>query len=642
MVSWAAVIPAPVCAQSQPVLQSVPQAVPQPVGLVPGLSSMAGPLEILEDPSHRLQVAELGEAGGRWQPAPSADLNLGHSRSAWWLRLRLAALGSTPQTRVLELQNPRLDDVQVYVVRGGQIVAQHQTGDRLPFASRPVAYHAFAFPLALAAGEEVEVLVRLDSHDGYFGLSPIRLTSEQAFAQGVQLHTMLCGLYYGGLVLLLLYHLCLLGSTRDASFAWYVSYLGSLLATRVAFEGHASQFLSWLPPSWINQGLLVSYSLSVVLFGVMLMANLKGLLAERAGLRRLCWAVIGLNAAPIPMALAGSYSGTLVLAMPATMFSLLFGMGVSVWAWRRGLRHTRFFLAGGACMLVGLLGERLRLESVLPDHPLLAYGVAIGSVLEALCIAIALAESLNRMKGEKLAAEQQAREAQAQLNDHLGHLVQERTVELEAANQRLTQLAITDELTGAFNRRHFQSELDYRVAHARRTGEAVGLCLFDLDHFKGYNDHYGHPAGDEVLRRVSAVVQEHLKRGTDRLFRVGGEEFALLLAGGDLPGQQVFLDEVRGAIEGLGIAHARNGTGVVTASFGLAWCDDAAAGSEALYRAADEWLYRAKATGRNRVVGGPILGLLGREPVSEPTSEQMALASIASGGPAPERAPACG
>ena len=142
---------------------------------------------------------------------------------------------------------------------------------------------------------------------------------------------------------------------------------------------------------------------------------------------------------------------------------------------------------------------------------------------------------------------------------------------------------------------------------------AIGLCVFDLDHFKGYNDHYGHPAGDEVLRRVSACVNTQLKRSIDRLFRVGGEEFAVLMSTPDCTQVAVFIDSIRRSIETMAIPHRANAAGVVTASFGLAWCSDAAMGDvddDALYRCADEMLYRAKAEGRNRVVSGEFLAQL--------------------------------
>lgn len=562
-----------------------------------------------EDAAHRDDAASLlarrGAAGGGWQAAPSSPLNLGYSASAWWLRLRLHnSDGARPLQRLLDVDNPRTDALSVYVARQGRITEHYDTGDRTPFSTRPVPHHAFVFPIALAPDETVDVLVRIDSHDGYLALIPLALVSEHELQRSTQQHTLLLGLYYGGLGLLLLYHLCVFASSRQASLGLYVAYLGALIVTRVCFEGHASQY--WWPdhPTLVNEANLVAYSLSVVLFGAMLIVNLRDHLASQPRLRFACWAVIALNAVPLPFALTDHYSLTLKLAMPATFASTAFAMFVSVRAWRGGYVHTRFFLAGAVAILIGILAERLRLASVLPDHPLLAYGVAIGSVIEALCIALALADGTARLKADKLKAERLAREAERRLNDELGALVQERTEALAAANERLGQLAITDELTGTYNRRHFQHELAALLSQAQRGAGAIGLCLFDLDHFKGYNDRYGHPAGDEVLRQVTAIVRAQCRRSSDALFRVGGEEFALLMAGDDRAAMQAFVERIRGAVEGLQLTHESNPGGIVTASFGLVWCGPAGAGQvgpERLYAWADALLYRAKKNGRNRV-----------------------------------------
>ncbi|MED5620943.1 diguanylate cyclase [Ideonella sp. BN130291] len=573
-----------------------------------GRLSLDGRFELLEDRQRQFDASSVLQAGTGWAAAPAQPLNLGHSPSAWWLHLRVAnADASAPLQRLIELANPRLDRISLFVLRQGRLGEQLHTGDRTRFATRPVAHHQFLFPLLLAPAESVDLLIRLDAHDGYFGLAPLSVVDEATLQQDTQRHTLLLGLYYGGLGLLLLYHLCLVASTREPSFVLYVGYLVALLVCRFAFEGHAAQY--WWPdqPLLVNQALLVAYSASVVLFGALLLVNLREHLAPQPRLRAACWALVTLNALPIPLALLGHYSLTLKLAMPATLVGILLAAVVSLRAWRSGYTHTRYFLAGTVCMLLGLLVERLTLESVLGGHALLNYGVAIGSVLEALFVAVALADGMNRLKADKLQAERLAREAEVQLNEQLGQLVQGRTQELESANRRLNQLAITDELTGAHNRRHFQHELDSLVAQVQRSGGAIGLCLFDLDHFKGYNDHYGHPAGDEVLRCVAATVQATCKRTTDRLFRVGGEEFALLMAGTDREQMQGFVEQIRQAIEALDMPHAKNPRGLVTASFGLAWCAPSGGGRAtpdpaAVYRFADQLLYRAKAAGRNVTV----------------------------------------
>ena len=574
--------------------------------------SLDGRFELREDRERRLTPDELLSPGPGWQAAPDAPLNLGHSPSAWWLRMSLSNPGPDPVHRLLQIDNPRVDRLDVHLVREGGEARHWVTGDRLPYASRPVPHHAFVFPIELRAGETVQLLLRVDSHDGYLMLMPMSLLSDAELQADTQRHTLLMGLYYGGLGLLLLYHLCLLGSTREPSFATYVAYLGALIACRVHFEGHAAQYLFRDAPWAVNQGLLLAYSASVVLFGLLLRVNLREFLATRPGLRRTCLALIALNALPIPLALAGHYALTVQLINPTTLLGIVFALGLCAAAWRQGWRHTRWFLAGAGFVLLGLLAERLRLASVLPDTPLFAYAMALGSVLEALCVAVALADAVNRLKADKLAAEQLAREAESRLNEQLGALVQERTLALEAANDRLARLAITDELTGAHNRRHFDAELAQALAQSQRGGGALGLCLFDIDHFKGYNDRHGHPAGDEVLRTVTLAVMSTAKRASDQLFRIGGEEFALLMAGRDQQAMLQFVEQLRAEIEALGIAHAGLPAGVVTASFGLAWCPAPPAGAapsagvepQALYRFADALLYRAKAQGRNRVMGG--------------------------------------
>jgi diguanylate cyclase (GGDEF)-like protein len=176
---------------------------------------------------------------------------------------------------------------------------------------------------------------------------------------------------------------------------------------------------------------------------------------------------------------------------------------------------------------------------------------------------------------------------------------------LEAANQRLAEMAITDELTGAFNRRHFNSAFEADVARHRRYGTPVAFCMLDIDQFKAYNDRYGHVAGDAVLQRVAQVITGNLQRAGDQFFRLGGEEFGILLSV-DHPADKIvsFIDKIRADIEALSITHELSAHQVITASFGLVWAgpDSKATRPEDVYAAADELLYQAKSQGRNRVV----------------------------------------
>jgi diguanylate cyclase (GGDEF)-like protein/PAS domain S-box-containing protein len=174
---------------------------------------------------------------------------------------------------------------------------------------------------------------------------------------------------------------------------------------------------------------------------------------------------------------------------------------------------------------------------------------------------------------------------------------------LEAANRQLRDLAILDALTGAFNRRHFNDVCLAALAGAQR-GQAVALCMLDIDHFKAYNDHYGHQAGDAVLKAVAQTLKDSLKRSTDALFRLGGEEFGVIFSAASAESAQSFVGQLGVALHALALPHEHSPMRIVTASFGLAWwaAPTSRLTPESMYAAADEALYEAKRGGRDRVV----------------------------------------
>ncbi|MFE3838426.1 GGDEF domain-containing response regulator [Pseudogemmobacter sonorensis] len=173
---------------------------------------------------------------------------------------------------------------------------------------------------------------------------------------------------------------------------------------------------------------------------------------------------------------------------------------------------------------------------------------------------------------------------------------------LEMQRRLLADLAANDGLTGLANRRTFDTALDRALRRATRRSEALAVGLFDIDHFKLFNDHYGHGAGDQTLRRVAAILGGHARRAGDLVARYGGEEFVLLTE--DWRDLAPVMEEARRAVEAADLPHAASPTsGRVTLSGGGAALV-AVPGLEAaeLLARADAMLYRAKAEGRNRVL----------------------------------------
>jgi two-component system cell cycle response regulator len=186
-------------------------------------------------------------------------------------------------------------------------------------------------------------------------------------------------------------------------------------------------------------------------------------------------------------------------------------------------------------------------------------------------------------------------------NDELEMRVRERTRELEEANEKLKQLAVTDGLTGLYNHRYFQEKLDQEVARAERFGHPVSLCVIDVDHFKAYNDAHGHPRGDEVLKRVAFLLVENV-REVDTVARYGGEEFVIILPETSKENAAGVAEKIRSIIERTEFPReSTQPLGRLTVSVGVGSFPSDGKVSQDLMDRADEALFRAKAAGRNRV-----------------------------------------
>ena len=173
-----------------------------------------------------------------------------------------------------------------------------------------------------------------------------------------------------------------------------------------------------------------------------------------------------------------------------------------------------------------------------------------------------------------------------------------------ALDRRLAELVTEDALTGVANRRALENGLRrewFRCLDQRRP---LSVLMIDVDHFKAYNDHYGHAAGDSALRRVAAVVAGAPRQPHDAAARTGGEEFLILVSQAEAGEVAAIAEHLRAAVQALAIAHADSPWGVLTVSVGWVRADPGADYAQA-FLLADEALYRAKHGGRNRVQAAP-------------------------------------
>lgn len=578
------------------------------VRLGPGVVSIdpASQVSIFEDTEGRLTLADVQRRGNEFRPAllkGDEAINFGYSSSAWWLRVEIERDSAAPRDWLLEVSFPTLDSIEYFGPDGAHLA----TGDRLPFARRPLPHRNFVFPVHLPEAGAGTVWLRVVS-EGTLTV-PLRLWQVGSFWTDSQAGYAVLSVYFGMLLALALYNLLLWFSLRDHNYLTYVLFAACMAVGQLSLNGLGNQFFwpDW--PVWGNLAFIIGFA-AAGLFGALFT---RGFLEMRRNLPRLDGVVIGLAALFAVCILA-------VLVVPYRLAAILLSLTgvtfavVAVLAglrcWRAGQPGARNFLLAWTVLLLGVAVVALRNLNLLPTTFFSFYAMQMGSALEMLLLSFALADRINGLRREKDAAQNEALATKQQLvgalqrsEASLERRVAERTAELEETNARLREnerqlqaLAHTDTLTGLANRLLFDARLEQSMQQARRSHGQIALLLVDLDHFKPINDRYGHAIGDEVLRcaaeRFHAAVRE-----VDTVARLGGDEFAIVLAaiGGTADAERMadkIVAALREPMRVLGMPLE------VTGSVGVAMFSGGDLSSAELLRRADSAMYAAKEAGR--------------------------------------------
>jgi len=267
------------------------------------------------------------------------------------------------------------------------------------------------------------------------------------------------------------------------------------------------------------------------------------------------------------------------------------------------VRGTWAMGIGTIILLMAASNDMLREYSVINTPEMVSPATVIFIMIQALFLAWRYNDAyLNTVA---LASENQEMLDKIQrMNLELENKVEKRTELLKEANEKLQAISNTDGLTGAANRRFFDFQLKTEWRRSYRQKEPLSVIMCDVDHFKNFNDHYGHPEGDQCLIKVVQVIRSQFNREGDLLARYGGEEFVVVLPNTPIEGACKVAERIRQAMEALAIPHAYSQVApVVTLSLGVAG-GQVTEEDEVMQMVehADQALYRAKRNGRNQVV----------------------------------------
>lgn len=562
-----------------------------------------------------------------WQPLEKP--NLGKQADGAWLRFMIDSEALHTRTWYLSLKWPVLDEVRVRLFfpnenRWGPLM---RAGDHVPMRDQPITDQNLVFPFELSANDRAVVYMQVRARE--LIALPLVISDDAGFAASKIVDVAMISLFFGGMLVILLYNSSLFFFTRDMSYLLYVIYLLSALFYVLALTGFGRLFLWPETPPIAHR----FYGLSAALcFFTPLLFAARFLNVRRYGgwVWLVTWLLMVYWGMVILVTLLAPGFASYLAIEPMALVHCILTMAAVTSLWVRGNPSARLFTIAWSTLLVATIAHLLALEGLLPLNALTLHGQLIGMFSEFVLLSMALAQRINHERDRRilaqqsalhasealaheresrLLAQQQTLEVQMRTNEVLEARVWERTRALEEAkrglelvNEQLTRMSITDALTQLSNRGHFDLMIDEEIRRAQRIEQPLSVLLLDIDHFKRVNDTYGHPFGDTCLRLVADVLKQHGQRAGDVVARYGGEEFVIALPGIDSHQAIEQAERIRAAVAAL--HPACDGTRLdLTVSIGVATLQPPTPGSPSqLLAAADAALYRAKRNGRNQVV----------------------------------------
>lgn len=518
------------------------------------LDRLAGHLELLEDPSGTLTIADVKAAETGFTAASHEATNIGFTKSTWWARFRVRNDSADSLKVILRQSYPLIDFIDFYQPATDGSWQHLATGDRLPFSKREIAHREFLFPLLVPAHSERSYYLRYQSQ-GPIDIS-LSLFSSDRFVAKLSREQLAYGIYYGAVIMLLVWSSLVYVAVRDRAFLAYFAYVACFGLYMATHNGLAFQFLWPGSPRWGNTGLIVLLSASLL---VALQFS-RMILHARDYAPRLDKVAQGLQWVAFTALVAAPLLPYATLIVPVTLLillSVIFMLIMGSVSALAGSIPARYFLIAWGAFLAGSIVYLWKIFGVLPNTFMTQNSWQIGSLLEMILLSLTLSSRMNELQHQSR----------------------------------------TDALTQLGNRRLFDDRLPAAIALATHQHKPLALLVIDIDHFKQFNDQHGHAEGDEAIKRVANALRKHVRKPY-LACRYGGEEFAVILPGASHDEALVLAERLRSTVQQDNTGHQ-----AVTISIGLGSLDDEPGRTaDQLFEVTDFALYTAKEQGRNRCV----------------------------------------
>ncbi len=562
--------------------------------------------EYLKDPDRSFELADVRATSAVFSANDDEILNPGYTRAGYWVRFRLRNTAPEPVSIFLNYQTRFADHLRLYSPDANGTYSVIRSGREIVPSERPLASREFLFPIEIPPASEQTYYFYADSADTL--TIPLHLFDAKGLSASDLTDQSWLMFYQGLIFAMTLFSVFLLNTLRSWVYFYYILTIALHHGLFFAlFDGLGYTYFGLENPWWSREFISVLLSISMALM-IQFSRALLDIPNQSPRLDKALVTLMGLALMTALLSIFVDYYISIRVANPIASLTATM-LWVSGWIiLRKGNPAARYFMLAWTFIIVGGLAYSLKSWGFAPSNFFTEYGWQVGSGIEALLLSMAIAARIQvevrhreQSQLEARAAQADALEIQRRSNEALEHRVQQRTEELEIANRKLQTMSITDGLTGLHNRRHFQQALETESHRARREKEMFAVIMLDIDHFKQFNDSYGHQVGDACLRQVSQTLKSQLKRTTDCLARYGGEEFIILLPHADASGAEQVGQRMRQSVEALDFL-VEGQRVPITVSVGVAiGFPSTEADAERLVQIADEALYESKRNGRNRL-----------------------------------------
>jgi two-component system, sensor histidine kinase LadS len=528
---------------------------------------LAGHLEILADPTH---VLTIRDAAGRndWSgPARERIPNLGFTESAIWIRFSLSNRAETSRKFTVSFEYPVADSVTFYREGPRGVFQEQRAGDSVPASANMVPDRHFLFPLSIGPDETVPVYLRVQSTAAM--TVPIRILSDRALSLKAIRDYTVYGVLFGFLALVLVYFISVGSCLYEGSCLWFALY-GVFFGLHTAVRGG---FMGLLMP---DELVGINNILNLLIIGGLYFTGAKFFrvfLSLKNYPKPFDLIMVVFQYLSIPFVLFSLFPNPLtpVISLFLLVINPVFSISLSFYFWRKGVSNAGYFAFGWIVAHFVSVYDFFRIVGILPYPPFGEWPIPFSLLVALLFFSAAL--------------------------------IRRNTTDL--------LMARIDPLTGLANRRKFDEALEGEWNRCLRQRIPLSLIMADVDHFKDYNDSFGHKAGDQRLCHIADAMKRHARRAGDLAVRYGGEEFVLLLPNLEAVSAFNLAETIRKSVE-----RSTSGKGDqrpdenITISFGVATAvPEEGKKPESLVLDADSALYEAKRGGRNRTVTNPPDGI---------------------------------